>query len=46
MIRDATADSSDREMHAAREFNIPNYANAIVSTDVIVDALSALCEKP
>ena len=42
MVRDATADYSDREMHAALEVNIPNYAGAIVSTDVIVDALSSL----
>src|SRR5262249_34764111 len=41
MVRDATADYSDREMHAALEVNIPNYASAIVSTDVIVDALSS-----
>jgi nicotinamidase-related amidase len=41
MVRDATADYSDREMHAALEINIPNYANAVVSTDVIVDALSS-----
>jgi len=42
MVRDATADYSDREMHAALEVNIPNYASAVVSTDVIVDALSSL----
>ena len=41
MVRDATADYSDREMHAALEVNLPNYASAIVSTDVIVDALSS-----
>jgi len=41
MVRDATADYSDREMHAALEVNIPNYASATVSTDVIVDALSS-----
>ena len=42
MVRDATADYSDREMHAALEVNIPNYASVIVSTDVIVAALSSL----
>ena len=42
MVRDATADYSDREMHAALEVNIPNYASAIVSTDVTVEALSSL----
>ena len=41
MVRDATADYSNREMDAALEVNIPNYASAIVSTEVIVDALSS-----
>ena len=41
MVRDATADYSDREMRAALEVNIPNYASAIVSTEGIVDALSS-----
>ena len=41
IARDATADYSDREMHAALEVNLPNYAGAIVTTDVIVDALSS-----
>jgi len=41
MVRDATADYSDREMDTALEVNIPNYASAVVSTDVIVDALSS-----
>ena len=42
MVRDATADYSDQEMHAALEVNIPNYASAVVSTDVIVATLSSL----
>src|SRR5262245_27112865 len=33
MIKDATADYSDQEMHAALDVNIPNYASAIVSTN-------------
>ena len=41
IARDATADYSDREMNAALEVNLPNYAGAIVTTDVIVDALSS-----
>jgi nicotinamidase-related amidase len=41
MVRDATADYSNREMLAALEVNIPNYASAVVSTDEIVDALSS-----
>ena len=36
MIKDATADYSDEEMHAALDVNIPNYATATVTTDKIV----------
>ena len=42
VVKDATADYSDREMCAALEVNIPNYASALVSTDVIVDSISSL----
>ena len=42
VVKDATASYSDKEMHAALEVNIPNYASAIVSTDEIVDVLSSL----
>jgi nicotinamidase-related amidase len=42
VVRDATADYSDNEMHAAFDINIPNYASAIVSADEIVASLSAL----
>jgi hypothetical protein len=38
----ATASYSDREMHAALEVNIPNYANAIMTTKEIVGARSSL----
>ena len=37
MVRDATADYSDEEMHAALEVNIPRYASASVTTDEVVD---------
>ena len=40
VVKDATADYSDREMHAALEVNIPNYANAIVMTNEIVESIS------
>ena len=40
MVKDATADYSDEEMHAALDINIPNYANAIVTTHEVVEALS------
>src|ERR1051325_4444452 len=36
MVKDATADYSDEEMHAALDVNIPNYASAIVKTDEVV----------
>ena len=42
MVRDATADYSDVEMHAALDVNIPNYASAIVTTDEVVDVISSL----
>ena len=42
MVKDATADSSDEEMHAALDINIPNYASAIVTTNEIVDSISSL----
>jgi ureidoacrylate peracid hydrolase len=45
LVRDATADYSDREMRAALEVNLPNYATAIVSTAVVVDSISALCRE-
>jgi ureidoacrylate peracid hydrolase len=42
VVKDATADYSDEEMHAALDVNIPNYASAIVTTDQIVDSISCL----
>ena len=42
MVKDATADYSDEEMHAALEVNIPNYASASVTTDEVVDSISSL----
>src|SRR6476620_4948887 len=42
MVRDATADYSDVEMHAALDVNIPNYASAIVTTNEIVEAIASL----
>jgi nicotinamidase-related amidase len=42
LVKDATASYSDREMHAALEVNMPNYASAIVTTDEIVDSISSL----
>jgi nicotinamidase-related amidase len=42
MVKDATADYSDKEMHAALDVNIPNYASVIVTTDEIVGLISAI----
>ena len=42
VLIDATAAYSDREMQAALEVNIPNYAGAVVTPDEIAIALSSL----
>jgi nicotinamidase-related amidase len=42
VIKDATADYSDVEMHAALDVNLPNYASAVVTTNEIVDSISSL----
>ena len=39
VARDATADYSDEEMHAPLNINVPNYANAVVTTKEVVDAI-------
>ena len=42
LVKDATADYSDEEMHAALDVNIPNYASALVTTDDIIESISSL----
>ena len=42
MVKDATADYSNEEMHAALDVNIPNYASAVVTTNEAVEAISSL----
>jgi ureidoacrylate peracid hydrolase len=42
VVRDATADYSEKEMHAALDINIPNYATAIITTKEIVTSISSL----
>ncbi len=42
MVRDATADYSEKEMHAALEVNMPSYAGAIVTTDEVIAAIAEL----
>jgi ureidoacrylate peracid hydrolase len=39
LVKDATADYSEEFMHAALVTNLPNYANAIVTTSEVVEAL-------
>jgi ureidoacrylate peracid hydrolase len=41
MVRDATADYSDREMQASLDVNIPNYASAVVTTNEVIEAVSS-----
>ena len=41
MIKDATADYSDEEMHAALGVNLTNYASGIVTTNKVVDLISS-----
>jgi ureidoacrylate peracid hydrolase len=41
VVKDATADYSDEEMHAAPDVNLPNYASAILTTDEIVDLIAS-----
>jgi nicotinamidase-related amidase len=42
VVKDATADYSDEEMHAALDVNIPNYASAVVTMTEIVESISTL----
>ena len=41
VVKDATADYSNEEMHAALDINIPSYASAIVTRTEIVEAISS-----
>ena len=42
VVRDATADYSEKDMHAALDISLPSYANAIVTTHEIVQSISSL----
>jgi ureidoacrylate peracid hydrolase len=46
VVSDATADYSDREMHAALEVNMPSYASRIATAQEIVDLLSSAETAP
>jgi ureidoacrylate peracid hydrolase len=39
VVRDATADYSEKEMSAALDINLPSYASAIVTTEEVVAAI-------
>ena len=41
MVKDATADYSDEEKHAALDINIPNSASAIVTANEVADSISS-----
>jgi ureidoacrylate peracid hydrolase len=45
MVKDAAADYSDKEMRAALDVNIPNYASAIVTTNEVVDSIFDKSER-
>ena len=38
VVKDATADYAEEFMHAALVSNLPNYANAIITTNEVVEA--------
>src|SRR5215467_351285 len=42
VVEDATADYSDEYMRAALVTNLPSYANAIVTTDEVIESISSL----
>jgi ureidoacrylate peracid hydrolase len=42
VVKDATADYSEEMMHAAFDINLPNYANAIVTTSEVLESISSL----
>lgn len=42
VVRDATASYTEQQMHSALDVNMPNYANAIVTTAQIVASISSL----
>ena len=46
VVKDATADYSDKEMHAALEVNLPNYASAILTTDEVIDSIGGIAGEP
>ena len=39
VVKDATADYSEEMMRAAFDINLPNYANAIVTTSEVLESI-------
>ena len=46
VVRDATTDYSEEMMHAAFDVNMPNYANAIVMTDELIQSIATVSDDP
>jgi ureidoacrylate peracid hydrolase len=42
MVKDATASFTEEQMQAALRINLPNYANAMVTTEQIVGSIAFL----
>jgi len=42
VVKDATADYSHEFMHAALVANLPSYANAVVTTDEVMESISSI----
>jgi nicotinamidase-related amidase len=42
VVKDATADYSDKEMHAALDVNMPNYASAVVTAKDVIGSIASL----
>ena len=45
VVRDATTDYSDEMTHAAFDVNMPNYANAIVTTDDLLRSIATVSDE-
>jgi ureidoacrylate peracid hydrolase len=45
MVKDATASYSEKEMHAALEVHIPNYATAMVTTNEVLASILSVAPR-
>ena len=46
VVKDATASFSAEEMHVALDINLPHYANAIITTSQLIEAISLPAISP